>query len=79
MLKNVALQMPQYVDPVRGQGQGKRTSLDCCAWSVSLVCLPKYADPEMLYREFPVQLLLHPRDLNMLFVAYGGRSYVEQL
>ncbi|KAJ3520531.1 hypothetical protein NM688_g9149 [Phlebia brevispora] len=22
--------------------------------------------------EFPVQLLIHPRDLNMLFVAYGG-------
>ena len=28
----------------------------------------------MGYRQMPVEVVIHPRDLNLVFVAYGGKD-----
>lgn len=79
MFEEVTLCYPELVEYVSDQDREQRgRSFACIAWLVRPTTLACCGRGVLILdlSTIPVDLVAHPRDLNLIFVAFGGQSFL---
>ena len=73
MLATIALSVSEYVGSLRRESIVARRDLHSGSRLVSTIARYARQVIDLVHSRIPVDMAIHPRDLNTLFVAYGGK------